>query len=167
MRKIRIILICCCIIVLATTAFGCGVKQEYLRIHVRANSDSAADQRIKYLIKDEIVAYLTPIIEDCESKEEAITTISSNEKAINQLIDRFLKQNGFSYTSRIKICKEEFPTRVYDGTTLPAGIYEAVIVELGKAEGANWWCVVYPPLCFSGKNVKYKSIFSELFGNKT
>lgn len=163
MKFFRIILICCCIIVLVGSNTACESKAEYLRIHVRANSDSVSDQKVKYEIKDEIVKYLTPIIEDCLCKEEAIEKIRKSESAVNQLIDGLLRQKGFNYTAKICIRREYFPTRVYDETTLPAGEYEAVIVELGKAEGANWWCVVYPPLCFSGGKVKYKSILGELF----
>lgn len=164
MKFFRIILICCCIIVLVGSNMSCENKTEYLRIHVRANSDSSVDQKVKYEIKDEIVEYLTPILKDCSSKNEAILKIRDSESAVNRLIDDFLKQKGFNYTSKISIRRENFPTRVYDGTTLPAGEYEAVIVELGKAEGANWWCVVYPPLCFSGGKVTYKSLLGELFG---
>mgnify|MGYP004636885797 CR=1 FL=1 len=163
MKFFRIILICCCIIVLVGSNMACENKTEYLRIHVRANSDSSVDQKVKYEIKDEIVEYLTPILNDCSSKNEAILKIRDSESAVNRLIDGFLKQKGFNYTSKISIRRENFPTRVYDGTTLPAGEYEAVIVELGKAEGANWWCVVYPPLCFSGGKVIYKSLIWELF----
>ena len=132
---------------------------------MRANSDDFADQKVKYEIKDEIVEFLTPIIENCVSKEEAIETIQNSKSAVKQLIDRLLYEKGFNYTSKIDVRQEEFPTRVYVGTSLPAGVYDAVIVELGKAEGANWWCVVYPPLCFSGGKVKYKSVLSELFGS--
>ena len=166
MKKLRIIFICCCIIVLATSSFGCGKEQEYLRIHIRANSDSVVDQKVKYEIRDEIVDFLTPIVKDCRTKEAAIELIEKNEQAINRLIDGFLAEKGFNYKCKTVIREEEFPTRVYEGTTLPAGVYEAVIVELGKAEGANWWCVVYPPLCFSGGKVKYKSVLGELFGDR-
>lgn len=162
MKFFRIILICCCIIVLVGSNTACESQTEYLRIHVRANSDSVADQKVKYEIKDEIVKYLTPIIEDCTGKNDAIEKIRKSESAVNRLIDRLLLQKEFNYTAKISIRREVFPTRVYDGTTLPAGEYEAVIVELGKAEGANWWCVVYPPLCFLGGKVKYKSRIGEL-----
>ncbi len=163
MKRFRIIFICCCIIVLATQTVCCGGKTEYLRIHVRANSDCTADQSVKYRIKDEIVSYLTPIIENCKSKDEAIDKVKSNESAIKRLIDRFLQDEGFEYSCTIEVRREEFPTRVYDGVTLPSGVYEAVIVELGSGKGANWWCVVYPPLCFSGGKVTYKSKLAELF----
>lgn len=164
MKLRRITFFCCCIILLANFS-GCNMnKTEYLRIHIRANSDEFCDQAVKYEIRDEVVKYLTPKVNSCHSLNEAINAIEESESAVNELIDGFLYQKGFSYTSKISVRKEEFPTRVYDGVTLPAGEYYAVIVELGKAEGANWWCVVYPPLCFSGENsVRYRSIFSDIF----
>ena len=77
---------------------------------------------------------------------------------------RILKSNGFNYLSNVKIANEEFPLRVYENITLKEGYYDAVIVELGKAEGDNWWCVMYPPLCFYGEteNVKYKFKLKEI-----
>lgn len=156
--KIRITFICCCIILLATQFFACGIKPEYLRIHIRANSDSFEDQQIKYKIRDEVVLFLTPIITNCNSKEQAINAVSEAKSEINRLIDGLLIENGFNYKSNIDIRKENFPTRIYEGVTLESGVYEAVIIELGRAEGQNWWCVVYPPLCFSGgDNITYKS----------
>lgn len=164
MKTFRIIFICCCIIVLASQTVCCGERTEYLRIHVRANSDAPCDQSVKYEIKDELVEYLTPLLRDCCSKCAAIDTIEANESAVKDLIDRLLIKKGFNYSCNVSIRREEFPTRVYDGVTLPSGVYEAVIVELGKAEGANWWCVVYPPLCFSGGKTNYKSKLAEIFG---
>ena len=76
-----------------------------------------------------------------------------------------LAANGFSYVSRAQIRREDFPSRVYEGVTLEAGIYDALIVELGSGEGANWWCVVYPPLCFAGEtgaDVQYRSRIWEI-----
>lgn len=164
MKLRRITFFCCCIILLASVAAGCGDnKTEYLRIHIRANSDSCTDQRIKYEIRDKVVVTLTPVIENCDSLQSAITAIENSKVAVNRLIDGFLSENGFAYGSNVCVRREKFPTRVYDGVTLPEGEYWAVIIELGSAAGANWWCVVYPPLCFSkDKSVVYRSIFSDI-----
>ena len=80
--------------------------------------------------------------------------------------DKVLRANGYTYGARASIRQEQFPTRVYDGVTLDAGVYDALIVELGTGAGDNWWCVVYPPLCFSGGNgnVIYKSKIAEIIG---
>ncbi len=164
MQKIRITFICCCIILVATCLFGCsGYQQEYLRIHVRANSNSACDQEIKYLIKDEVVKYLTPIVQNCKSKQDAINKIKEHQSSVNALIEGVLKKNGFNYGCKVSIREENFPTRVYEGVTLSAGYYDALIIELGSGKGDNWWCVVYPPLCFSGRDdITYRSKILDL-----
>ena len=153
------------IVVLIVGFYGKGetAKTEYLRIHIRANSDSAADQSVKYEIKDKVVDYLTPRLKSVTTKEQAISLLEEEKINVNRLIDGVLVKNGFDYTSKIYIRNEKFPTRVYDDLVLEEGFYDAVIVELGKAEGDNWWCVVYPPLCFTGEKVVYKSIIAELF----
>ena len=137
---------------------------EYLRIHVRANSNGEKDQEVKMEIKDIVVNYLTPYIADCESKNEAIVLLNDKKDDIERLIDKHLNSRGFNYVSKVKIDSEEFPLRVYEGVTLQEGYYDAVIVNLGKAEGDNWWCVVYPPLCFYGNetDIKYKSKLKEI-----
>ncbi len=145
-----------------------GETGAYLRLHVRANSDSAADQAVKYEVKEAVVDYLTPIAASAESKEEAIAALNSAIPGIEAAADAVLAANGFSYVSRAEIRAEEFPTRVYEGVTLEAGVYDALIVELGSGQGANWWCVVYPPLCFAGRpgeNVQYRSRIWEIIQN--
>lgn len=158
------------IIILMTIACGTGSgvseNKEYLRIHIRANSNSECDQSVKYEIRDELVPYLTPYLADCHSKSDAADVISSLKKDMEDKIDGILAANGYGYSSSVKIRNEKFPTRVYGELTLDSGYYDAVIVELGKAEGDNWWCVVYPPLCFtSGENVKYRSKIAEIIAD--
>lgn len=164
MKKICISLALILIIVVSAVLLnGSAEKTEYLRIHIRADSNEKADQDIKYLVKDLVVEYLTPIIENAKSKQEAIDKIESSKSAVNGLIDRFLDENGFDYGSKISIKQEEFPTRVYNDITLEAGVYDAVIIELGSGKGDNWWCVVYPPLCFTEGEVKYRSVIADFF----
>ena len=81
--------------------------------------------------------------------------------------DKILREHGFTYGARASLRQEEFPTRVYEDITLSAGVYDALILELGTGEGDNWWCVVYPPLCFAGGNgnVVYKSKIAEIIRN--
>ena len=140
-------------------------EPEYLRMHVRANSNSAEDQAVKYEVKEAIVEYLTPVAASAESKEEAVAALEAALPGIERTANAVLAENGFAYLSRAEIRAEEFPTRVYDGVTLEAGVYDALIVELGSGKGANWWCVVYPPLCFAGEtgaNVQYRSRIWEI-----
>ena len=89
--------------------------------------------------------------------------ICSKEKDIKYIADEILLAGGFKYSSTVTVLNEEFPTRVYEGITLGGGYYDALIIGLGSAKGDNWWCVVYPPLCFtSGENVRYKSKILEI-----
>lgn len=139
---------------------------NFLRIHIKANSDDLSDQSIKYKIKDEFVNFLTPLLAYCEDKQDAITIVKNNRDFLQQIANNILQQNNLNYSTNILICKESYPTRTYDGYTLPSGIYDSIIVNLGQGEGNNWWCVVYPPLCFTNfnnsQNVVYKSKIMEI-----
>ncbi len=145
--------------------FSDGPKQEYIRIHIRANSNLEIDQNIKYEIKDDIVSYLIPSISSCETREDFVEVINDNLLGIESIANEVLKEKGFSYCAKVKFCQEKFPTRSYDGFVLESGIYDSLIVELGDATGDNWWCVVYPPLCFVSNNsqdIMYKSRILEI-----
>ena len=147
-------------------------KVEYLRIHVRADSNEQADQNVKYLVKDEIVRFLTPVLSECDTKLKAESVLNKNLKNIESVANDVLIKNGFSYTSSANLSEEEFPTRVYNGVTLSSGYYDALIINLGSGQGDNWWCVVYPPLCFVGEGVGYQykskllAIINEFFKDK-
>ncbi len=140
-----------------------GAQTEYLRIHVRADSNEAEAQAVKYLVRDRIVEYLTPIVAECETKQEAMKRLQGALNDISAVASAVLKTEGFSYGASATLTKEQFPTRVYGEYVLPAGEYSALILRLGRGEGDNWWCVVYPPLCFvGGENVIYKSKIQEI-----
>ena len=154
---------------------GCGsnstTQEQYLRIHIRANSNSRIDQNIKYTIKDDLVNYLTPLVSQCNSFDEVVDMIGDNINDMENLCDNILTDNGYSYTSKIMINEEYFPTRAYGEYVLESDFYDAIIVNLGEAKGDNWWCVVYPPLCFLNaknvdkNNIVYKSKILELINN--
>lgn len=139
-------------------------EADYLRIHVRANSNEQVDQSVKYIVKDEVVKFITPYAAQCVDKNTAIELIESILPEIEEVCDRTLKANGFDYTSRAQVRAEQFPTRVYGDLTLEAGLYDALIIELGTGTGDNWWCVIYPPLCFTSgtQNVEYRSAIYEI-----
>lgn len=142
-------------------------NNEILRIHIRANSNSSVDQEIKYIVKNKLVDYMIPLLKDIESKQDVVNIITSNKVVIENYINSVLVENGFNYTSNLKITNEEFPTRDYNGVTFESGFYDALIVELGSAKGDNWWCVIYPPICFTNYNknsnkVVYKSKIMEI-----
>lgn len=137
---------------------------DYLRIHVRANSNSAEDQKVKYEVKDEIVNFITPYIKECVDKESAMKVMGELTDEISEVADRALKEHGYNYGARASVRAEQFPTRVYDDLTLEEGVYDALIVELGTGEGDNWWCCIYPPLCFTSASadVQYRSIIMDI-----
>ena len=164
MKKIGITFVCCCIILVVGCFVGCVTpKSEYLRIHIRANSNAYYDQEIKYEVRDLVVNYLTPLVSNCTSKVQVLNVIENEKSSVKALIDQLLTKNGYNYRAKISVRNENFPSRVYEGLTLQAGYYDALIIELGDGVGDNWWCVVYPPLCFSGKeDINYRSKIFDL-----
>lgn len=134
-------------------------KSDYLRIHVRANSNDHVDQEVKYKVKDAVVEFVTPYVSTCTTKEQSLTVLEGILPKIESVCASVLVKNGFYYGASAQIKQEAFPTRVYDGVTLESGIYDALIINLGTGAGDNWWCVIYPPLCFTAGNgkVEYRS----------
>ena len=137
---------------------------ELLRLHIRANSNSAVDQSVKLKVRDAVNEYIENNVHK-SSFDEAYRDIGARLAVIDGIATAVLARNGFSYGAKSKLCNEYFPTRVYGNTTVPEGYYDALIVELGEAKGDNWWCVIYPPLCYgeSDEEFEYKSFFAELF----
>lgn len=168
MKNFCITLFCLSIIVLTIVLSGSAqeTREEYLRIHIRADSNEGDDQAVKYKIRNVVVEYLTPIVAVCQTKQELQKALKSHINGIESVANEVLLQEGFTYSSSAKVTEEEFPTRVYDGLTLQAGYYDALIINLGSGKGDNWWCVVYPPLCFYGKQTgegfRYKSKLLEI-----
>ncbi len=169
MKKILLVILLAAVAaaaVIAATAVGQGEEKytDYLRIHVRANSNSAEDQAVKYEIKDEVVEYITPYIKECVTKERAIEVMKGLLPDIEKVCGDGLKKRGYDYGAKASVREEEFPTRVYGDLTLEKGVYDALIVELGSGTGDNWWCVIYPPLCFTSASadVTYRSAIYEI-----
>lgn len=173
MKKI-VALVCCLAVVIGCVVLGVSFQKEekteeaFLRVHIRANSNSEVDQAVKLKVKTAVVDFLTPKITEGTTFEKAYEILSENLDAIEEVADTVLKENGFDYVSNAKLCDEYFPTRSYGEYTLESGFYDALIIELGSASGNNWWCVVYPPLCFIGSegsnvsNIRYKSKLVEI-----
>ena len=142
-----------------------STQSQYLRIHIRADSNDVNAQAVKYLVRDKVVEYLTPLVAKYETQQEAVEGIKENLVGIERVAQSVLNTHGYKYGAVASVKRERFPTRVYEGYTLPAGDYDALVIELGLGQGDNWWCVVYPPLCFSsatGKNIVYKSKILEI-----
>ncbi len=158
------------LIMIATVAFVTVQSQtaeaqtDYLRIHVRANSNSAEDQQVKYEVKDEVVKFITPYVSECVTKEAAIEVMRGILPQIEEVCVKALNERGYFYGARADIREEKFPTRVYGDLTLEEGVYDALIVELGTGTGDNWWCVIYPPLCFTSASgdVQYRSVIYDI-----
>lgn len=158
------------ILIFVFTFFSCkGENEDFIRIHIRANSDGESDQEIKLVVRDVVVTFLTPLLKDAISVQEAEKIIRENVDVLDNKIELMLNKCGYEYGANIKIDREYFDDKSYGELTLKAGVYKAVIVSLGKGVGKNWWCVAYPPLCFSGEDynkIKYKSYFYEIFSKK-
>ena len=114
-----------------------------LRLHILANSDSAADQAVKLSVRDAI----RPLFSAQSSYADARAFLLANGAALQSTAEKVLTEQGVSYGVQLSLGTEEFPDRTYDGVLFPAGEYDALIVRLGRGEGHNWWCVLFPPLC--------------------
>ncbi len=118
------------------------------RLHVIANSDSEDDQNLKYMVRDNLLEYMNTICKDCNSKDEAIKLVEENKNVFKKIALNTIYEQGYDYNVNINIGNFEFPTKYYGDISLPSGYYDALRVEIGEAKGQNWWCVMFPPLCF-------------------
>lgn len=144
MRKLAAALLCALVFTSCLTAYSDDISNELaegiVRLHIIANSDSEEDQNVKLLVRDAVLSEM----EQFENKEDIPSALSDFEKIANEV----LAENGFDYFASAEYGNFEFPTKYYDNFALPKGNYDAVRIKLGKAEGHNWWCVLFPPLCY-------------------
>ncbi|MCI8636979.1 MAG: stage II sporulation protein R [Clostridia bacterium] len=124
------------------------IANSVFRLHVLANSDSEEDQNLKYIVRDNLLNYMNSICGNCTSKEEAIKLVLENKDYFEEIAIQTIQEQGYNYSVKINIDNFEFPTKNYGDISLPAGYYDALRVEIGEAKGQNWWCVMFPPLCF-------------------
>ena len=123
------------------------MAEEVLRFHVLANSDSKEDQELKMTVKDEVVSWLEAKM-DCDSLEETKNFIRSHLTGIEEVAEETVRREGYSYPVQAALEWTDFPEKSYGDVTFPAGSYEALRIQIGEAKGHNWWCVLYPNLCF-------------------
>jgi len=123
------------------------IPDEAIRLRILANSDSEKDQTIKHKVRDQVNAEVTKWVEDMDNIEEARELISSRIDDIDQIVANVVEQENSAYTVDYRK-NVQFPTKLYGDYLYPAGKYEAILITIGEAEGSNWWCVVFPPLCF-------------------
>lgn len=125
------------------------IADSVFRLHVIANSDSDVDQNLKYTVRDKLLEYMNTLCADCTSKKEAISIANEHIEDFKQIALDTIKNEGFNYSVNVQIGNFEFPTKHYGDISLPSGYYDALRVEIGEAKGQNWWCVMFPPLCFT------------------
>ncbi|WP_054705784.1 stage II sporulation protein R [Bacillus sp. JCM 19041] len=123
--------------------------EDAIRLRILANSDSIGDQALKREIRDQVNAEITKWVGDVESFDEAASTIQANIKELEVIVAEELQNRGISQSYTVEFNTDvSFPTKLYGNIVYPAGLYNAVLITLGEGQGENWWCVLFPPLCF-------------------
>lgn len=128
------------------------ISKNFFRLHIIANSDSTEDQIIKYEIRDSILEYMTPFLKNANNKNDVIDIFNNHMDEIYQIVIAVTKEHQFDRPVKIYISKSHFPAKTYGNIILPEGSYDALKVEVGNAQGQNWWCVMYPCLCILDTN---------------
>lgn len=124
-----------------------NISNQIFRLHILANSDSIEDQQLKLKVRDNILVNSEELFTNCQTLEEIINVSKQNIKFFQKIAENTIKENGYTYPIKVYVDKEYFNTRHYDKITLPSGIYNALKIEIGKAKGHNWWCVMFPAIC--------------------
>lgn len=152
MRKLFSILIPALIIAFLATVvpfFNSSkeLSEDVMRIHILANSDSAADQSLKLSVRDRVLAHCSAYFDDCEDKNEAMEVTREHLDEIETVAEQEIRDRGFDYGVKAEVGQAYFNTRYYDDFTMPAGWYDSLRLTIGEGGGKNWWCVMYPALC--------------------
>lgn len=129
-----------------------GIRNGVLRFHVVANSDSDSDQQNKLAVRDGIAELCSDIFGGADGKADAMAAAEQNSDTIEKAAERILRLRGNGDSVQVSVTKRFFPTRSYDGVSLPAGVYDTVDVKIGAAEGKNFWCVMFPDICIAGSD---------------
>ena len=124
------------------------LSSSVFRLHILANSNSEEDQNLKYKVRDNLLEYMNEICANCSTKDEVIEIAQNNLENFKQIAKDTIISEGYSYDVSVEIGNFDFPTKTYGDISFPAGYYDALRVKIGNAEGQNWWCVMFPPLCF-------------------
>lgn len=130
------------------SAVSTDIQNSVFRLHVIANSNSAEDQNLKYIVRDKVLEYINSISGNESSKEDVIKLARKNINEIQKIAEDTIIENGYNYSVKLNIGNFAFPTKTYGDISFPAGYYDALKIEIGEAKGRNWWCVMFPPLCF-------------------
>lgn len=124
------------------------LSDNFFRLHILANSDSDSDQALKLKVRDNIISYMNTLSYDGLNKNEAIELTNSHLIAFQEIAEKTIAGEGYNYDVKLEVGNFYFPTKEYGNISLPAGYYDALKIEIGKAKGQNWWCSLFPPLCF-------------------
>ncbi|MGN0458288.1 MAG: stage II sporulation protein R [Eubacterium sp.] len=133
-----------------SVAMSESISEKVFRLHIIANSDDEADQKLKLKVRDSVLDCSQSIFKSCKTVDEAKNASKSNIPLFTEIARDTIKQNGYTYDVKVEVAKAFFDTRVYDGFTLPAGEYDSLRIIIGEGRGHNWWCVMYPSVCLSG-----------------
>ncbi|MCY9660428.1 stage II sporulation protein R [Paenibacillus chondroitinus] len=144
------------------------IPEESIRLRILANSDSAQDQALKREIRDAIIERMQGWVVGPHSLDEARAVVLAHLPEFDELVGQMIEARGYSYTHTVELGKVPFPTKMYGNEVYPAGDYEALRVTIGSGEGQNWWCVLFPPLCFvdsvSGEAVATAAVVAKTEG---
>ena len=124
------------------------LHESVFRLHIVANSNSLEDQNLKYKVRDNVINYMNTICCNAKTKSEAIQIAKNHSEEFYKIAKKTVEENGFPYDVNLNFGNFDFPTKSYGDIILPAGNYDALKIELGNGNGQNWWCVMFPPLCF-------------------
>lgn len=124
------------------------LSDNFFRLHILANSDSKEDQDLKLKVRDNIIQYMNSLSYEGLSKQDAIYLTQEHISEFENIAKKTIENEGYNYNVSLKIDNFYFPTKLYGNISLPAGFYDALKIEIGNAEGKNWWCSLFPPLCF-------------------
>ena len=130
------------------SAVSYDLQQSVFRLHVIANSDSIEDQNLKYKVRDNLINYMNSLCYNINNKDDAISIAISHIDDFEEIANKTITENGFNYPVSVEVGNYSFPTKNYGDVSFPAGFYDAIRVKIGEANGQNWWCVMFPPLCF-------------------
>ena len=129
-------------------AISSNLSDSEFRLHIIANSDSSADQELKLKVRDKIIEYMNTLTSNSSDKKDVISIVNNHLDSFKEIALNTIKENGYNYDVNIEIGNFHFPTKSYGDISFPAGNYDALKIEIGDAIGQNWWCVLFPPLCF-------------------
>lgn len=130
------------------TSISQGLGENIFRLHILANSDSEEDQTLKLKVRDAILEYMKTLTDDMSDKQAVIELSKQHMQDFQEIAERVIFENGYNYSVNIEIGNFYFPTKYYGNISLPAGNYDALKIQIGEAKGQNWWCSLFPPLCF-------------------